>query len=435
MSQRPIALDMQSLFGRAGPFLAAEGDDGAAAGGGAAASEPGAGVSAPAGGDKGGDPKPLSLRESLEANAEIAEKGPESPDLSTAARTLAGARKVKAAPAADDAAVKAKTEAAAKEKSAAEAKTKREAELAAMPEEERKKAIAEDERKAAETAGATQAEAPTHWPAPAREMFAKQPPEVKTFLLERHKAMEADYTRKMQELAPIRRFNDELEEVFKPHDPYLRQSGMTRMQAIRELVGWKERLDKDAPGAIKYLAQISGVDLKTIGAPPADMPAWGQELQKQLEQSKNENAELRKRLDGADGARSQQLLSVQQAEVTKFAEEKDPQGKPLRPYFDDVAKDVAGMIRLARANGEQLTLQEAYDRAVHANPLTRQKLAASNDAERRAKEEAERKAKAEAARKAAAANIDGEGAVGVTAAQTGSVRASLEKNWPDGGRV
>jgi hypothetical protein len=44
-------------------------------------------------------------------------------------------------------------------------------------------------------------EPPQHWPEEKKQLFRAQSPEAQQFLLERHKAMEGDYTRKTQELA------------------------------------------------------------------------------------------------------------------------------------------------------------------------------------------------------------------------------------------
>lgn len=410
--------------------------DEAADAGGAGAGGGGAGAGADAGADKGGD-KGLTLRDELEASMEISEKGEDSADLSTAARTLAAARKGKAPidkvdekALAESARVAAENKKKAEaEKAAAEEKAKREAELAKLPPEERAKREAEEKRKAEEVAAAAKLEAPAHWPAAARELFAKQSPEVRTFLLDRHKAMEADYTKKMQELGPTRRLSETLDELFKPHDEYLRQAGMTREQAIRELVGWKERLDKDAAGALRYLAQISGVDLKKlVEGGGAAAPLSQDDVQKAVD---SRLAEERKR---EASERAQREQEARLAEVTKFAEEVDAQGNRLRPHFDEVAREVGAIIHASKQDGRPtVTLQEAYDRAVFANPTTREKVLAAKDAERRRKEDEDRKQKAEAARKASAADVSGQGAAAVAAASKGSVREDLEAAFAEYG--
>lgn len=391
------------------------------------------GPGADAGGGAGGDDQPqeLGLRDTLTAAVELDEKGEDAPDLSAAARTLASARKgqTKPAPKVDDSAQNA-------DKAAADAKAKRDAELAALPEEERKKALADDEKKASDAKKAADEaaglQAPAHWDAAAREMFAKQPPEVKKWLLDRHKAMEADYTKKTQDLSGTRKFTEELDEIFKPYEEEMRFSGVTRAQAIRELVGMHARLKANPVEGLKYLAEVSGVDIKTLASTPSADPAAESPLVKEL---RKQVETLTGNLKQVTGAQNDQQLNAHLTQVQQFAEEKDAQGNKLRPYFDEVTKDVAALIRAARANGETLTLQDAYDRAVYANPTTRAKVLAAQDAERRAKEEAERKAKADAAKRAGF-DVSGAGAATTVAATTGSVRDDLEAAMADwGGRV
>ena len=388
------------LFNLFCPLMSVDGAEGGGA--------PDTGGAAPAGGGEGGGAeaggeKELSLRDSLAAEIEIQEKGPESNELSDAARRLAAARKgAQKAPA--------KPAEAGKENSAAAAELSDPAKKA------------EEEKKAAEAAAI---EAPAHWPAADREMFAKQSPEAKKWLLGRHKAMEADYTRRTQELAGTKRLQESLDEVFKPFKQDMELAGVTMEAAIRQLVAAHAKLRSDPAGGIKWLAESYGIDLKgvTEGAAAAD-PAGESPTVKALRQQVDS---LTGQLKTLTGAQNDQQLNAHMSQVQQFAEEKDDQGKPKRPYFDEVAQDVARLIRAARADNQAITLQEAYDSAVWANPTTRAKVLAAQDAERRAKEEADRKAKADAAKRAAAANIQGEGsAAAVTPRNDGSVRSDLE---------
>lgn len=384
--------------------------------------EPGAG-SADTKDDKGGE-KELSLRDEISGAIELDEKGPDAKpdDLSEAARKLAGARK--SGQQSDDKGKQQSDE----ERTKLDAKAKRDAELAAMPEEDRKKAIAEDERKAAEAAGDASIEAPAHWPANVREMFAKQTPEAKKFLLERHKAMEADYTRKTQELAGTKKLHDTIEEGFKPYDEEMRQLGISRDAALRELFGWHARWKADPAAYIRSVAELSKIDLKALveGGAGEEAPA--------LVALRNELKELRDWKTQFTGGQQKQQHEATMQQVEQFADEKDAQGKPLRPYFDEVAQDVAALIRAEKSQGKTLSLQDAYDRACYANPTTRAKVLAADEAKRKAKDDADRKARAEAARKAADGTVTGEGSASSVAAKTdGSVRGDLEAAFADSG--
>lgn len=330
-------------------------------------------------------------------------------DVSEAARTLAAQRKAAGSADAGDSKTVADDPAA-----------KRAAELAAMAPEARAAAEAEDKKKAEEAAEVV--EAPTHWPAADREMFGKQPKDVQKFLLARHKAMEADYTRKTQELGGVRRLKETLDEVFAPFREQMQLQGIDDATAIKQLVAAHAFLQRDPAAALKHLAQQYGQDLKALveGGAAAD-PAGESPTVKALRAQLSELTTWKSQFTAQQGT---EQLNARLNEVTQFAEEKDAQGQLKHPYFDEVAKDVAGLIHAARANKEQLSLQDAYDRAMYANPTTRAKVLAATDAQRRAKEETERKAKADAAKKAGF-DVKGEGAATTVAAQHDDIEASL----------
>ena len=64
------------------------------------------------------------------------------------------------------------------------------------------------------------------------------------------------------------------------------------------------------------------------------------------------------------------------SQVEHFANEKDSSGNPLRPLFEEVASEIAGLITASHQEGKKMTLQEAYDFVVWANPETRAKVQA-----------------------------------------------------------
>lgn len=395
--------------------------------------------------DAGGDKKPPepSLRDEIDAALAVSEDKPENA-LSEAARTLAKSRKGKGGAPIDnigDATIKDSERVAAenkkkmdddaKAKAEAAAKKKRDDELAAMNEEDRKKAIAEDEKKAADTKKAAdeaaQLVAPAHWALADREMFEKQSPEAKKWLLGRHKAMEGDYTRKMGEIAPQRQLLGTLDELFKPYETEMRELGVTREQAIRELVGMHARLKRDPVEGLRYLAQQCNVDLSTLtatgGEGGGNVDLNAHPIVKGLQQQVATLTENLKRMTGAQG---EQQLNAALAEVTAFADEKDASGNLKRPYFNDVAGDINIRIRAARAEGRKITLQEAYDQACWADEAVRARLQTARDAERNAALEAERKRKVDEA-KGASFKVSGEGSAHTHAPKSdGSVRGDLE---------
>ena len=57
-------------------------------------------------------------------------------------------------------------------------------------------------------------------------------------------------------------------------------------------------------------------------------------------------------------------------DIRRFEQEKDPQGKPLRPFFEQVRDQMAGLLQ----HGMAQSLQEAYDQAVWMKPDVRDKM-------------------------------------------------------------
>lgn len=364
------------------------------------------------GNPNGSAEQPDSIRNDIAAAMDASEKAETTetgkPDVSEAARTLAAQRK---------AGGETTTTTTTTDAGSTEAKAKREAERAAMTPEARAAAEAAD--KAAEEV----IEAPAHWPLADRDMFAKQAPEARKWLLNRHKAMEQDYTKKTQELAPVRKLKETVDEVFKPFRQQMQLDGIDEAQAIRQLVAAHDYLQRDPKAAIQWLAGNYKVDLKALteGGAAAD-PAGESPLVKNLRTQLEELTKWKSEFTRERGTQEQE---ARVNEVTQFAEEKDDQGKLKRPYFNDVAKDVALLLRAGHAAGTPLTLQDAYDRALRTNPQTSERWLAERDSQRRAKEEAERKAKADAANKAGF-DVKGQGAPTTVVAKTDDLRSDIE---------
>ena len=70
-------------------------------------------------------------------------------------------------------------------------------------------------------------------------------------------------------------------------------------------------------------------------------------------------------------------LSVAETRLKAFTEAKDAEGKPAHPHFDRVRRQMALAVQTANAAGETLSLEDAYDRAVWADPELRQQLTAA----------------------------------------------------------
>lgn len=195
---------------------------------------------------------------------------------------------------------------------------------------------------------------PQHWSAADRDRFSKLPVEAQSFVIERHKSMEADYTRKTQEVASIRKRGEALDEVIAPFRQEFQLAGMDDVAAIRQLFSVHDFLKRDPTKAVQWLAQTYGADLT------------------QTEEDVDPHvAALRREVQQLHQERQQETLTAQQRQqqelvnqIKTFEEEKDESGNLKHPHFITVYDDMVKMIQSGLASD----LQGAYDRAVRMRP-------------------------------------------------------------------
>jgi hypothetical protein len=276
-----------------------------------------------------------------------------------------------------------------------------------------------------ETPAAPAIEAPQHWAAADKERFSKLPPDGQQFLLDRHKAMEGDYTRNMQAIAPLRKAAEQWQ-------PYLQQMNATPEQAFNHLLQAEYQLRTGTPeqkqALFRQWAQDYGITLEQ----PAQQPAVDEYVDPQVAAVRQELAEMkawRASREQAETQYRQQQQEMRQSElkstIDSFATEKTDTGTPAHPHYEVVRETMAALI----GSGQAPDLKTAYDMAVWARPDLRQQLltAQQDAAVKKAAEEA--KARAQKAN-TAAVSITGR-PVGATAeAPAKSVREELERAWP-----
>jgi hypothetical protein len=266
--------------------------------------------------------------------------------------------------------------------------------------------------------------APANWRAADREMFSALPEPARKFLLERHRAMEADHTRKTQSVAELKREYEPVDQVFAPYRDVMRQRGLTAHGLIEGWVNVERRLaEGDGVNVIKGIVAGYNLDPASVvealtaqgarpaaqAAPqPATAPAQAAPAPQASPELVREIARLRERADAEDHARAEAERAALAAsrlkfldDLEKFKNAEDAQGNLLHPHIAEVEEDMARLALAARLRGQAIpTLQELYQTAVRANPSTyeAQRTAEAQSAERRRQDEA--RAKAAAARKA-----------------------------------
>lgn len=246
---------------------------------------------------------------------------------------------------------------------------------------------------------------PKTWRPEAAAKFATLPPEVQQEVLKR----EEDIFKGLESYKADASIGKALKGVVQPYLQIFQSQGIDPMQQVSGLLRAHVALATGTPEQkqqfFQHLAKEYGVDLD-VEAPYIDPQVAG--LQKQL-------SDLQSRLNGREQHEANEARSKLQAEIDTFASD------PAHQYFDEVANDIAGLLR----SGAAKDLQDAYDKAIWANPITRAKEQARLTADADAKAKAEAAERAKQARKATGANVKSSAKAASGTAPLGSIDDTL----------
>lgn len=213
---------------------------------------------------------------------------------------------------------------------------------------------------------------PASWSKEDRETFATLPPNVQELISRRERERDADYTRKTQEIADIRRFSDEVRPILDKHQSLIAHAGVHPSQFIDQLSGMYAYSQRDPAGYLKWAAQSLGVDLSALNPAPAD-----EYIDPGVLELRNQLTPLTQQVHGVTQYIQQQQLAQQERErqetlsaIETFANEKDATGNPVRPHFEKVKGAMSQMLMAGMATD----LPDAYDKAVWADPSIRSEL-------------------------------------------------------------
>lgn len=266
--------------------------------------------------------------------------------------------------------------------------------------------------------------APEHWSSEHKELFDKlglgeiQGRDAQQFLIDRHKSMEGDYTRKMQDMSDFRHSWEPVEKMYAPYIQQLQQAGLTPQQHIERLANADRLLNQDPISGIQHVAQMYGIDLSQFAGEQAEISPEVQALHKEL-------ADLRGQIQTREQQQWQERHNTVVNEIEQFAEAKNENDELAHPYFNDVIDDMMLLAQAERARGREPNLQDLYDKAVWSNTSVREQVqkAQQDAAEKKAQEEARAKA---AKAKKAARSVTGNPS-GQTPSDELSLREQLER--------
>lgn len=279
-----------------------------------------------------------------------------------------------------------------------------------------------------ETQQAESLEPPTFWSQDAKQHWATIPREVQQYLLTKEKEANADYTRRTQEAAELRKRYEPLDEILRPHEQHWALNGQSPAQVVNQLLAADQFIKQDPYNAVRWLIQQNGLDPQQIVDPDAySVPPEVMQLNQRIQG-------LESTIQRQTAQQQQQLLESKTKEVEMFFDQKSPEGSEVFPFWRDVTGHIEALLPtlMSQNSGASQTelLKMAYDQAVYANPETRKRVQDERERqafEREKKQAAERAVKA----KRAAVSVKGRSGGMDSKEVPSTIRGILEQQFGD----
>lgn len=255
--------------------------------------------------------------------------------------------------------------------------------------------------------------APKAWAKEQHERWSKLDKDTQDYIEHREKQM----LEGLSQYSEKARRAEEFDGALKDYMPIIQAQNIKPVDAVRYLFDAHKQLSVGTVAQKQaYLAKIA----QSYG-----IPLSGQ--QGQQEEEPASVRELRERTERLERERQQELETRRKEaservtkEVTAFADAKDEKGNPKHPYFDECAEDIVALLQAGH------TLEQAYEKAIWANPVTRAKETNRLKEEQEAALRAKAKKEAEEAKRSRSTNVNSKDTRRApTASKTGNWEDSL----------
>ena len=198
--------------------------------------------------------------------------------------------------------------------------------------------------------------APKSWPKEMHDHWAKTPPEVQQYWQTREKQMLDG----LDQYKGAAQYGKTIQDAIAPFQQDIQAQGVDAPRAISFLLEANRRL---TTGSVESRRQAYEELGRNLGIPTQAQP--GAEPQAPLD---HRIQTLEQRLASIQEEQTrQQRVALEAANTKSLAEVRAFAEDPKHAYFDEVHEDIVKFIQAGAS------LQEAYDRAIWANPVTREK--------------------------------------------------------------
>lgn len=237
--------------------------------------------------------------------------------------------------------------------------------------------------------------APKTWTKEALEVWATIPERGQQEILKR----EEDFLKGIQQYKGLAEVGQRYDAVVEPYKPILAAEGVDPVQLMQSFAANHYLLTKGTPQQKIELAasMLQGyeIPLAELLNYIADTDIDLNPVDPNVAALQKEVGELRSFITTAQRTSTEQINSRIDAEIEAFAAD------PAHPHFNELADDIHKLFASGMAN----TLAEAYEKAVFANPNTRQKEIDRLTAEFRSNADAEEKKRKDKIAKSTAADV------------------------------
>lgn len=248
--------------------------------------------------------------------------------------------------------------------------------------------------------------APSSWKKEAAAEFDKLPPHVQDEVLRR----ETDFHKGIEGFKSHADLGRSIEKTLQPYMPTIQQLGVTPDVAISSLLkadaGLRYGTPEQKAQHLANLAQTYGIDMGVVAQVP-QKDHYTFQLEQRLSQLQQQQEQFQQ-------SQQEQQREALNSELQAFA--------ATAEHFEAVKEDMAALLQAGRATD----LKDAYDKAVYANPQTRQALLEQQ------RQEALKQAQTHALNaraKAASVSVRGSSPASGSGAAPTNLRAALESAY------
>lgn len=271
--------------------------------------------------------------------------------------------------------------------------------------------------------------APSTWRAAAKEKWNTIDPGIREEILKR----EVDIGRGINQYKQDADYGRGVQQTLTPYMAMINASGSTPNQVVSSMLDTFYRLTNSNPQekaqVLLQAAQQYGADMSIL---QQEVDPQQNQMQQQLYPVMQEVQQLKQQLSQRDNQAQQQEFSQATSSIEAFRNATDEAGQLKHPHLESVRDNMASQIERANSMGNEMTLDEAYENAIWAQPELRQSLQAAQSVTSEATRIKEAAEKAKKAKKAAGVNVKSEGSYDeVAPRQTGSVTDTLAETLKD----